>query len=135
MVKFFNVEKTLGCCAPQDFSNAIIPSLWNTNGCIRVPFREAAIVTLFKQTKIHQKSWGQWHDFLFLVKGSAVWKKTRNQFKPVWAESLKITLHRNWNCSTPKTGTDVVKVAYERWRAFLSLKKKGPFWRGFLLKH
>ena len=31
----------------------------------------------------------------FVLKGLAVWSLSRNQFKPVWADTVKITLHGN----------------------------------------
>ena len=46
---------------------------------------------------------------IWLFGGLAV--TSLNQFEK---KSLKITLHGNWNCSAPKTGTSIIKVSYDR---------------------
>ena len=58
-------------------STAVCPSAWYTSSYQR------------KKNFSVQKSWWWKQQYLLLVEGLAVWRLSRNQFKPVWAETIK----------------------------------------------
>ena len=89
LVNFFNVEKTYACFPHQDFeiqffqlclthmSTAVCPSVRYTSSYQK------------KKKYLVQKSWWWKRQYIFLSEGLAVWRLSRNQFKPVWAETVK----------------------------------------------
>ena len=76
---------------------------------------------------IHQslKVWQQLFFWLRVWLFGGLAETNFNQFEQ---KSPKITLHRNWKCSFPKTGSHVIKVSYDRWKAYPSFVERSFFY-------
>ena len=88
-VKFFNVGKNNACYPHQDFEIQFFSTLFNTYVYRRVSFTAVVIIISQEQEIFGSKILMMETTISFLSECLAVWRLSRNQFKPVWAETVK----------------------------------------------